>query len=173
MVTSLESIPSLSTATINYLQLFKNIQGLMSPSLPVMESIGPRPGLVTTACSELGAMRILDILRVFRRVCLLACLFTFESFLFYSPFCCRTTHRSSSSSSEMLGLQHEPTSRLQLGFKPFLCASSPLHPLPSNLCGLTKAITSLLAPQSRFPAITGYNSGFYSHLTSFSGCPIM
>lgn len=130
---------------------------------------GPRPELVTTACSELGAMRILDILRIFRRVCLLACLFTFESFLFYSPFCCRITHRSSSSPSGMLGLQPEPTSQVQLGFKPFLCASSPLHPLPSNLCGL---IISLLAPQSRFPAITGYNSGFYSHLASVSGCPI-
>lgn len=80
-------------------------------------------------------MRILDILGIFRRVCLLACLFTFVSFLFYSPFCCRTTHRSSFSPSGMLGLQPEPTSQVQLGFKPFLCASSPLHPLPSNLSG--------------------------------------
>lgn len=37
MVTLLESIPSLPTATINYLQRFKKIQGLMSPSPPVME----------------------------------------------------------------------------------------------------------------------------------------
>lgn len=37
MVTSLESVPSLPTATINCRQLFRKIQDLMSPSPPVME----------------------------------------------------------------------------------------------------------------------------------------
>lgn len=72
MVTSLQSIPSLPTATSYYLQLFKKMQGLLHPW---WNGIGPCLGLVTTACSELGAMKILDILKVLGEVaCLLVCL---------------------------------------------------------------------------------------------------